>query len=246
MKPIKGRAFGSIPHLFHSCSNGDKFVGSGQHRIATEKARDIHDLVIVQEKVDGANVAVLKKDGELLPVSRNGHMCLGSTYEQHRIFDRWVRQHSSKFDFLLEGERLCGEWMILAHGTKYDIKTPLIVFDIIKDGMNPDRKDGYRLSYKAFTERLPTCFTVPKLLSIGGPCPIEYAMSFLGKFGHHGGLEEVEGAVWRVERAEKIDFLAKYLRKSPETIGRYLGKETEEIWNVDIDKFKAELPWTVI
>lgn len=244
MKPIFGRAYGSIPHLFRSSANGDKFVGTGQHRIATEMARDKKDLIIVQEKLDGANVAVLRKEGELIPISRNGHACQGSTYEQHRIFHRWVMQHNTKFDFLQEGERLCGEWLILAHGTKYKVTSPLVVFDIIKDG-SQDRKDGYRLSYNQFKDRLPGYFTVPKLLHIGGPCSIECAMLTLGKFGHHGGLEEVEGAVWRVERNGKIDFLAKFLRREPSTIGRYLGHETEEVWNVDVDQFRADLPWWI-
>lgn len=237
VKPIAGRAYGSIPHLFHSCANGDKFVGSGQHRIATEKARDKHDLVIVQEKLDGANVAVLKKDGLLIPISRNGHRCEGSTYSQHRIFHQWVMQHYNKFDWLHEGERLCGEWLILAHGTKYDIKAPFIVFDLMGD--------YGRLSYHAFMDRLPKHFTVPYLIHIGGPYSISDAMRRLGTFGYHGGLEETEGAVWRIERSGKIDFLAKYLRRSPDTIGRYLGHETDEVWNVDIDEFREALPWRI-
>jgi hypothetical protein len=244
MKPVRGRAYGSIPHLFYSQANGDRFVGTGQHRIATEKARDKHDLIIVQEKVDGANCAVLKKDGGLIPISRNGHRCEESTYEQHRIFHQWVMQHYEKFAFLREGERLCGEWMILAHGTRYDIKTPFIVFDIINDGMG-DRKDGYRLSHSAFMDRLPPEFTTPIPLHIGGPCSIEHAMEELGSRGHHGGLEETEGAVWRVERNGKIDFLAKYLRRPPATIGQYLGHENEEVWNVDIKRFRKELPWVI-
>jgi len=245
MKPIHGRAYGSIPHLFRSCANGDKFVGTGQHRIATEKARDSKDLIIVQEKLDGANVAVLKQDGELIPISRNGHCCMGSSYEQHRIFHRWVMQHHSKFDFLQEGERLCGEWLILAHGTRYKISSPLVVFDIIKNG-GLDKKYGYRLSYAQFRERLPNWFVAPKLLHVGGPCSIEFAMQTLGKFGHHGGLEEVEGAVWRIERENKIDFMAKFLRRDPSTIGRYLGHESEEVWNVDINQFRSDLPWVVV
>jgi len=237
MKPITGRAYGSIPHLFHSCANGDKFVGSGQHRIATEKARDKRDLIIVQEKLDGANVAVLKKDGLLVPISRNGHRCEDSTYSHHRIFHQWVMQHYDKFDWLQEGERLCGEWMILAHGTKYQIETPFIAFDLMGD--------YGRLTYHAFMGRLPKCFTVPCLLHLGDPCAVEDAMRTLGTFGHHGGLEKTEGAVWRVERNDKIDFLAKYLRRSPDTIGRYLGHETHEVWNVDIEKFMKTLPWVI-
>lgn len=237
MNPIAGRAYGSIPHLFHSCANGDKFVGVGQHRIATEKTRDGHDLVIVQEELDGANVAVLKKDGILIPISRNGHRCEGSTYSQHRIFHLWVMQHYDKFDWIQEGERLCGEWMILAHGTKYDIKTPFVAFDLM---------GNYgRLTYHAFQERLPRYFATPYLIHIGGPYPISRTMERLGTFGFHGGLEETEGAVWRIERNGKIDFLAKYLRRSPDTIGRYLGHENQEVWNVDIGRFMKDLPWAI-
>lgn len=235
MKQGVGRSYGSIPHLFYSCANGDKFVGTGQHRIATEKCRDSHDLVIVQEKVDGANVSVLKKDGVLIPLSRNGHTCQEATYPQLKLFHQWVMQHYEKFDWLQEGERLCGEWMILAHGTKYDIKTPFIAFDLMGE--------YGRLTYADFMRRLPGQFDVPHLLHIGGPFSVEKAMQALGTYGHHGALEETEGAVWRIERNGKIDFLAKYLRRSPDTIGRYLGDK--EIYNLDIDKFRSELPWVI-
>ncbi len=236
MKPVQGRSYGSIPHLFYSHADGDKFVGTGQHRIATEKARDKNDLIIVQEKADGGNVGVLKKDGLLIPISRNGHRCFDSTYRQHRIFHNWVMKHWTKFDFLEEGERLCGEWMIQAHGTRYETKTPFIAFDLMGD--------YGRLTYSEFMKKLPGCFTVPHLLHIGGPFSIEEAMTGLGTLGHHGALEETEGAVWRIERNGKIDFLAKYIRRDGKT-GQYLGHEKEEVWNVDIAAFCDELPWSI-
>lgn len=237
-----GRAYGSIPHLFASNAGGDKFINIEKHRIATEKARDKHDLVIVQEKADGGNCAVLKKDGVLLPLVRSGHLCSSSEYLQHRIFHDWVMMHYNKFEFLKEGERLCGEWMIQAHGTVYDIRHPFVVFDIIKDG-GEDRKGGYRLNYHDFMERLPSCFTTPKVLNMGGPCSISEAMLKLGNLGYLRAVEETEGAVWRVERDGKIDFLAKYLRRPPDTIGRYLGEGKKEVWNLDIKSFMKELPW---
>jgi hypothetical protein len=237
MKPFRGRSYGSIPHLFGSCSCGDKFVGIDQHRIATEKTRDKNDLIIVQEKLDGANVGILRKDGILIPISRNGHRCDDSTYSQHRIFHQWVMQHYNKFDWLEENEILCGEWMILAHGTKYNVKNPLIVFDLMGD--------YGRLAHDEFGRRLPKIFTAPALLHVGGSFSIEDAMRMLGTFGHHDGLEEVEGAVWRVERNGKIDFIAKYLRRPPNTIGRYLGHEKYKLWNVDIDLFRRNLPWQI-
>jgi len=235
LKPDPRKAYGSIPHLIGSQANGDKFVSIGQHNIATKKPRDNHDKIIVQEKPDGSMCAILRKYDHLIPIGRNGHFCEDSPHLQHRIFHQWVMQHYEKFDFLKDGERLCGEWLIQAHGTKYKIISPYIVFDIMKG--------DYRLPYDKFVERLPKDFVMPYLLHQGGPCSIEEAMLKLGDLGYHGGLEQVEGAVWRVERKGEVDFLTKFLRRSPETIGRYLGDK--EIWNVDIKKFRKGLPWKI-
>ena len=58
------------------------------------------------------------------------------------------------------------------------------------------------------------------------------AMHGLGSFGFHGATELPEGAVWRVERRGKYDFMAKYVR--PENIdGCYLPEMSGggEYWN---------------
>lgn len=234
MKPIPYKAYGSIPHLFGSCATGDKFVGSGQHTIATTKTRDTHDTVIVQEKLDGANVAILSQGGALIPISRSGNRCAESTYTQHRIFHEWVMQHYDKFGFLQDGERLCGEWLIMAHGTMYAVKEPFIAFDIMK---------GHeRLTFVDFQDRLPAGFPRPALLQMGEPMSIETAMEAMGEYGKHGALERTEGAVWRVERNCKVEFMAKYLRRDASHIGKYLK---EERWNVDVAKFRKNLPWSM-
>ena len=57
-------------------------------------------------------------------------------------------------------------------------------------------------------------------------------MKMLGQFGFHGALEPVEGAVWRVERKGKVDFLGKYVR--PDKIdGCYLPEINggAAVWN---------------
>ena len=56
MKPLNRKSYGSIPHLLGSKLGAtDKYVHEGQHRIMTEKTRDKHDHVIVNEKYDGSN-----------------------------------------------------------------------------------------------------------------------------------------------------------------------------------------------
>lgn len=213
MKPLSQRAYGSIAHLPGSrLGPGDHHITEGQARIATEKTRDKHDIVIVQEKLDGSNVAVAKLNGQLLALTRRGYLATSSPYKQHHYFAAYVQECKKRFDELLnEGERICGEWMAMAHGTRYDftdgLHDPFIPFDIFDQA-------NKRLPYEAFkllTEHFD--LTIPKVISIGrDSCSIEYALRQLGEYGFHKALDKVEGAVWRVERKGQVDFLCKYVR----------------------------------
>jgi hypothetical protein len=50
-------------------------------------------------------------------------------------------------------------------------------------------------------------------------------------YGMHGALEPLEGAVWRVEREGKVDFLGKYVRHFKQD-GKYFNEDhTKLIWN---------------
>lgn len=52
-KPLGQRAYGSIPHLPGSRRGpADKGLSDQQARILTEKGRDKHDIIIVEEKLD--------------------------------------------------------------------------------------------------------------------------------------------------------------------------------------------------
>jgi len=238
IKPIGRKSYGSIPHLPESRTGpGDHSCSIGQARIATEKARDRHDKIIVQEKVDGSNVGVAKKDGLIIPLGRSGYEASTSPYLQHRLFANWVYKEYSRFDKVLEeGERLCGEWLAQAHGTKYNLPhEPLVVFDLMVE--------TERITYEELTKRIKGKFVMPNLIHQGSPFSIKDAMNYLKKSGH-GALDEVEGAVWRVERREKVDFLVKYVKPN-KVDGSYLESVTgkEPIWNVNeefINRFRTE------
>lgn len=225
-KILGGKAYGSIGHLPDSrMGPGDHRVHDGQARIATLKARDRHDQVWVQEKLDGSCVAVANIDGVLHPLVRAGHPAVSSPYEQHHLFDQWVWANQDRFLALLRpGERLVGEWLAMAHGTRYDLtgRDPFVAFDLMT---------GHeRLALPPFMERVGQWFTYPMLIAMG-PTTVEAAMSALGPFGAHGALDYVEGAVWRVERAGKVDFLAKYVR--PDKVdGAYFEEHVgAPVWN---------------
>lgn len=223
-KPLGQKSYGSIAHLPTSrLGPGDHHCHEGQARICTTKARDRHDRIIVQEKLDGSNVGVACIGDEILALGRSGYLAQSSPYRQHQLFAAWVRKHEARFRALLvDGERACGEWLALAHGTKYLLPhEPFVIFDLMRA--------GYRAPHDQVTARIADAgFIGPRLIHDGSPLAIEHAASLLEPSGH-GALEPVEGAVWRVERRGEVDFLAKWVR--PDKVdGCYL--ETE-LWNVD-------------
>lgn len=229
-KPLGQRAYGSIGHLPQSrLGPGDHRINDGQARILLSKPRDSADLIIVQEKLDGSNVAAAKIDGQIVPLVRAGYVAWSSPYEQHTLWARWVQDNAERFNAVLdEGERLCGEWLAQAHGTRYDLPhEPFVVFDLMKKHR--------RLAYGKMIHRVVKgMFVTPNLLfrDHGTACSIDLAMANLGPYGRHGAIDPVEGAVWRVERDGEVDFLAKYVRPDKRD-GTYLPEVSSKpaVWN---------------
>lgn len=230
-KPLGHKAYGSIPHLPGSrLGPGDHHCEEGQARIATVKTRDRNDIVICQEKLDGSNVSVARIGGELHYLTRAGYPAISSPYVQHHKFAEWAEKNRERFWGLLnDGERICGEWLLQAHGTKYNLPhEPFVAFDIIRG--------KERLPYAFFeTRTVMAGFTIPALLHMGGAFPVEEACHKI-KWSGHGALDPVEGAIWRVERRGKVDFLTKFVHHHKQD-GNYLPEKNgigEPIWNTFI------------
>ncbi len=235
-KPLGRKAYGSIGHLPNSrLGPGDHMVSEGQARIATVRARDKHDRVVVQEKLDGSCTAVAKVSGEIIPLGRAGWRAVSSPYAQHVLFHDWVMANWERFDRLLdEGERAVGEWLAQAHGTRYDLtgRDPWVMFDIMRDDKRLPEVQTYARAANAE-------FATPKVLNGGlAPMSVQDALAALGPFGFYGAVDPVEGAVWRVERDGKVDFLAKYVRPDkvdgcylPETTAGKDAGVVETVWN---------------
>ena len=226
-KPLGKKCYGSIPHLPNSrLGEGDHHCHEGQSRIATKVRRDKNTIIVVQEKVDGSNVGVVKLNGEIIPLTRSGYVANTSKYLQHRMFYDWVIKNIDRFDNLLkEGERACGEWLVQAHGTKYKLPhEPFVLFDIIK---------GYeRIIYQELKEMADKeGFITPNTIHIGDPLSVKDAMKILEK-SSHGALDPVEGAVWRIEKNGKVECLVKYVRPDKDD-GKYFPENNngEIIWN---------------
>lgn len=229
-KPLGRKNYGSIPHLSQSrLGIGDHHCNAGQERIATVKTRNKNDEVFVQEKLDGSNVGVARIDDRIYPISRAGYHAISSPYEQHHHFDKWARDNQDRFlSVLNNGERIVGEWLMVAHGTKYKlIHEPFVAFDIMT-GAN-------RITYDKFISRVCGVFVVPKLLWRGGSFSVSDAIAALGDNGFHGAMETPEGAIWRVETRKptgikgefvrSVSFLVKYVRPN-KVDGKYLSGVT--------------------
>lgn len=223
-KPLGYKNYGSIGHLPESrMGPADKSVHSGQSVICQEKARDKHDIIIVQEKLDGSNVGIAKINGEIVALSRAGYLASSSPYEQHHMFAAWVDKNRLRFDFISEGSRLVGEWLAVAHGTMYKLRhEPFVAFDLMIKHQ--------RTCYESFMRIVGGRFITPRLLHYGSPISVGWIMKRIDlDRSYHGATEPIEGAVWRVERKGLVDFLAKFVRHD-KVDGEYLG-DNIMMWN---------------
>ena len=221
------RCYGRIPHLPGSqMTSDDRKAEDWQVHICCEKLRDTKDHVVVQEKLDGSCMAVMKKNGEIIPMARSGNRAAVSRYKQHRFFHKWVYENLERFDGLLNENEICmGEWLMQAHGTRYDLPhEPFVLFDL--------KSNGKFLTSAALRKRATLFhFVTPQIIHEGTPIAVSRVVKLLKSSGH-GALDPVEGAVWRIERNGQIDFRAKYVRPEKQ-IGSFLPQRPGQIsvWN---------------
>lgn len=227
---IIDRNYGSIPHLSTSklTQQADKKINISQEELLTKKARDWKDLIIVTEKLDGSNVGIYNSGTEFYPLTRAGYEASTSNYKQHKLFQAYVKNNIDMFKWLPEKWRIVGEWCIQAHGTLYDItgESPFVAFDIFDEKNN-------RIPYLKFRDIcVRESIPMVALLHIGQPVSINQAIKLLGA-GHYGSPDKPEGVVYRMERENKVDFLAKWVRHDKED-GKYMK---EDIFNKGFEYF---------
>lgn len=214
IKPLAGPAYGSIPHLPGSRRGpGDHGINEGQLKILTVGGK--RGTVVVEEKLDGSCVAVARIGDSIFPLIRAGYLAKDSKFEQHWAFHEWAMQRGDQFMELLEsGERVVGEWLWQAHGTRYVLPhEPFVAFDLMRGRRRETR-------FRALA-RLKACgLVVPRLIHMGGPIPLDEVIKKLD-FSGHGAIDPVEGAVFRFESDGEVEFLAKWVRPGKED-GKYL------------------------
>lgn len=195
-----------IPHLPGSRTGpSDTHVPEARARAYTERARE-GLVVTVEEKLDGTSVVVARAS-EAVAYGRDGRRAEASRNLGRRLFARWVRENESRFMELLgEGERIAGEWLAIAHGTRYALShEPFVPFDLFL-------ADGARVSRPVLAQRCGQVgLVVPYLVHSGAALAIAEADRRLGPRGHHGA-DVAEGLVYREETRDLCRSIAKVVR----------------------------------
>ena len=217
-KPLGRKNYGSIGHIATSrLGENDYQVDPGQTDICTINAKG--NIVYVQTKLDGANVGVAKlPNGKIVGLTRKGYLLTDSTYEVHHSFHYWLKDNENIFaNILMPGQRVVGEWLAMAHGTIYNLhgRSPFVAFDIMSE--------SDRMTYENFIKNIDGQLATPD--TIQGPIQPKEALKFLDSYG----AQIPEGVVYRVEKKNKVSFLAKWVRQGKED-GKYM-KLDEPIWN---------------
>lgn len=231
MKPLNRKNYGSIPHLSNSkLGLHDHYIDKGQEYIITTKKRDHNDIIYSFEKYDGSNVGVCKVNNKIFALTKKGYIAKLSPFKQHHIFNDYVVKHESLFnDMLNNNERIVGEWLLQVHGLRYNIKSePLIFFDYFND-------NNERLIYSDLMQKINHYELIPpRLLNVGDSKKIDELLPILNMKTKIIESEELpEGIVFKVERNNKVDFLAKWIR--PDFIpGKYcINVNVDDLkWNI--------------
>lgn len=134
--------------------------------------------LVIEEKIDGANVAISFIDGSLMLQSR-GHYLTGGYRERHyNLFKEWAYAHNDDL-FKILGNRyiMYGEWMYAKHKVYYDnLPHYFLEFDIF------DKENNVFLSTKKRMEMLKDTiiYSVP-ILECGKYQKIEDILKLITK-----------------------------------------------------------------
>lgn len=175
-----------IPHLASppSCEGDDLIVPSPN--------RDswLHEPITVEEKLDGANVALWFDDAGALQVA--GRAGVGAMDRSHQLgrLRAWAAEHTPRLLGLLQGDlALYGEWLWLTHTIHYDRLPDLLV---VIDLWSPT-------GFVPVDERDPRCLgagmAVPPRLFQGVLGSLDPLWRFVGESAYRDG--PAEGVVLR-------------------------------------------------
>jgi atypical dual specificity phosphatase len=92
------------------------------------------DYIIVEEKIDGANLGLrLGEDGYTIIAQNRSHIVHSKSHEQFKKLDKWVLDNTKVLRRVLRDQNLIlyGEWVYALHSTSYDhLPGYFVAFDL--------------------------------------------------------------------------------------------------------------------
>jgi ATP-dependent RNA circularization protein (DNA/RNA ligase family) len=213
--------FPKTPHLSGSAVvDDDHTVSASDLGIWIKNA----SRLIVQEKVDGANVSVhFQYDWDPVLQKRSG-LIDKAEKQQYNVFRDYVFEHlESLFSILSTRYCLFGEWLWNQHAVSYNsLPSYLLIFDVY-DKENQEWLSRDRVE-TLFTNHSEEFHLVPNLASFNladrqTASNISQQISTLLKRQSNFSNEDQEGVYIRVEDENKVIYRAK-LRRATFTPGR--------------------------
>lgn len=115
-------AFFKFPHTPHLVCLGPGAPRADKVLTPSEVADFLNAPVVVEEKIDGANLGLaLGPDGRIRPQSRGNYLAPGHSHAQWDPLWPWLSAHSSQLSAgLSDGLMLFGEWCYARHTLPYD------------------------------------------------------------------------------------------------------------------------------
>ena len=193
-----------IKHLFGSQgSRDDLFLSKEETEILLRKP------LVVQEKLDGANVGLFFEGDELKFLSRGGLIEDKKTPEQFKYLKMWAYERYMVLKEILNNRYiLFGEWLYFTHTIFYNkLPSYFIAFDLY------DKESEKFLSYNKIIKILGNKIPVVPLIWEGIIGSIEKLDEFLERKSLYGE-EKIEGVVLREENKEYLIERYKYKRKA--------------------------------
>ncbi|MBO0767660.1 MAG: RNA ligase family protein [Solirubrobacterales bacterium] len=158
-----------IPHLLSAPGRGDRILSPSQRQAL------LSTLVIVEEKLDGANVSIWFEGPETRIATRGGPDAMDRGGILGRV-RQWTYQRIDELRAALGQDLvLYGEWLLMRHGITYtQLPAPLVAFDLLdrdtRSFVPIDRRDALLKSAglwappRLFTGRLETADTARCLI----------------------------------------------------------------------------------
>jgi len=177
--------------------------------------------VIIQEKVDGANVSVhfLNEETKWNPIlqKRSGLIEAKGEHEQYEQFRKWVLSNVEKLWEVLGSEYvLFGEWLYCQHSVSYDqLPDFFIAFDLLEKKTEIFKSSSF-LQQKLLDSNIQV---VPVLLETTSDDQLEGKLKELIQLSKFSSQETAEGVYLRIENEDNV--LARFkLRRKTFVAGR--------------------------